>query len=115
MDELPLWLATFKSRLDETSYNLILETLRANQFASRLQLKLLTSDQIDLMFANELSLGAKTLLLFQLDLLKEESPLPTRQIRRNLSELPDKSNLEGDETHAPARRVGDLMFYISCI
>ena len=68
MDELSVWLGTFKNKLNKETLNLIFDTLKANQFTSRLQLKLLTSDQVDMMFAKELSLGAKMLLLYQLDL-----------------------------------------------
>jgi len=38
---------TFKDKMDDKSYQIIFETLAASQFISRLQLKLLTSDQVD--------------------------------------------------------------------
>ena len=49
------WMALFRDKLDEKTYNLIFQTLTANQFTSRLQLKLLTPEQVDMMFAKELS------------------------------------------------------------
>ena len=111
MDEMSAWAATFKTKLNEETYNLIIETLKANQFTSRLQLKLLTSDQIDMMFAKELSLGAKTLLMYQLDLLKDESPLPVRQKRKNCNTSSQRTDeAEQDQIHSPqARRVSKHM------
>ena len=46
MEDLLNWMETFKDKMDK-SYQIIFETLAANQFTSRLQLKLLTSDQVD--------------------------------------------------------------------
>ena len=45
-------------------YQLIHERLKVNQFTSRLQLKLVTSEQVNIMFSKEVSLplGAKSLL-----------------------------------------------------
>lgn len=73
----------FRDKLDQNTYQLIFDTLSANQFTSRLTLKLLTSDQVDMMFSKDLSLplGAKSLLMYQLDFLKEELPLPIRAKR----------------------------------
>ena len=80
MADLSNWMETFEDKMDDKSHQVIFETLAANQFTSRLQLKLLTSDQVDMMFSKEqtLPLGAKSLLIYQLDFLKEESPLPVR-------------------------------------
>ena len=76
MADLSNCMETFKDKMDDKSYQVIFETLAANQFTSRLQLKLLT----DMMFSKEqtLPLGAKSLLMYQLDFLEEESPLPVR-------------------------------------
>lgn len=104
MEELSRWIQSFKDKLDEKTYHLIVETLTVNQFTSRLQLKLLTSDQIDIMFPKELSLEAKTLLKYQLDLLKEESPLPVKQRRASETPHSQGQDLEGTQT----RRVSVL-------
>ena len=98
------WMALFRGKLDEKTYNLIFQTLTANQFTSRLQLKLLIPEQVDMMFAKELSLGAKTLLIYQLDLLNDASPLPPRSRKeRRVAVLSD----EGGETKSTpeTRRV----------
>ena len=47
MADLSNWIETFKDKMDDKSYQVIFETLAANQFTSRLQLKLLISDQVD--------------------------------------------------------------------
>ena len=75
MDELSQWMLTFKEKLDENTSSKVFQILQANGFTSRLQLKLLTREQIDVMFQNEISLGAKSLLLYKVDVLCDESPL----------------------------------------
>ena len=75
MDELSQWMLTFKGKLDENTSSKVFQSLQANGFTSRLQLKLLTREQIDVMFQNEISLGAKSLLLYKVDVLCDESPL----------------------------------------
>ena len=47
MADLLNWMETFKDKMDDKSYQIVFETLTVNQFTSRLQLKLLTSDQVD--------------------------------------------------------------------
>ena len=53
MDELSQWMLTFKGKLDENTSSKVFQILQANGFTSRLQLKLLTREQIDVMFQNE--------------------------------------------------------------
>ena len=52
--------------------SLIVEQFQGNY------LKLLTSEQLDYMFSKDPALGAKALLVYHVELLKDESPLPTR-------------------------------------
>jgi len=87
-------------RLDQKTYDFILQTLVTNQFTSRLQLKLLTSEQLDYMFSKNLALGAKALLVHHVDLLKDKSPLPTRTKER-------RKEVHGNETSTAteSRRV----------
>lgn len=87
-EDLAKWMEGFKSELDESSYQIILTRLTGNHFKTRTQLKLLFTKEIDIMFgAEELPLGAKALLLYQLEKLRNESPLPLgrKQKRRNES------------------------------
>ena len=53
MADLSNWMETFKDKMDDKTYQIILETLAANKFTSRLQLKRLTSDQVDMMFSKD--------------------------------------------------------------
>ena len=80
MANLENWISLFRDKQDQKNYDFIFQTLVTNQLISRLQLKLLTSEQLDYMFSEDLALGAKALLVYLLDLLKDESPLPTEKI-----------------------------------
>ena len=46
MADLSNWMETFKDKMNDKSYQIISETLAANQFTSRRQLKLLTLNQM---------------------------------------------------------------------
>ena len=98
MDELSQWMLTFKGKLDENTSSKVFQILQANGFTSRLQLKLLTREQINVMFQNEISLGAKFLLLYKVDVQCDESPL---QINKKTT---FKRN-EVEDTQPQARKV----------
>ena len=72
MADLENWMSQFRDKLDQKAYDFIFQTLVTNQFTSRLQIKLLTSEQLDYMFLKDLALGAKALLVYHVDLLKDE-------------------------------------------
>ena len=79
LEDLKNWISEFKHELDKSSSELIFLRLTANHFKTRTQLKLLFSNEIDIMFnETELHLGAKALLLYQLEKLRNESPLPNK-------------------------------------
>ena len=59
MANLENWISLFRDKQDQKTYDFIFQTLVTNQFTSRLQLKLLTSEQLDYMFSKDLALGAK--------------------------------------------------------
>ena len=67
-----IWMSQFRDKLDQKTYDFIFQTLVTNQFTSRLQIKLLTSEQLDYMFSKDLALGAKALLVYHVDLLTDE-------------------------------------------
>lgn len=100
MADLENWMSLFRDKLDQKTYDFIFQTLVTNQFTSRLQLKLLTSEQLDYMFSKDLALGAKALLVYHVDLLKDESPLPTKTKER-------RKEVHGNETSTAteSRRV----------
>ena len=80
------WLREIKDELDETNMRIIHDTLRANHFTTRLKLKLITNEQLDVMFSgsNKLGLGTMAVLKFKLSQLHEESPLVTGKGKRDL-------------------------------
>ena len=82
MADLENWMSLFRDNLDQKTYDFIFKTLVTDQFTSRLQLKLLTSEQLDYMFSKDLTLGAKALLVCHVELLKDESPLLTKTKER---------------------------------
>ena len=61
MADLSNWMETFKDKMDDKSYQIIFETLAANQFTSSLQLKLLTSDRHDVFKGTNLTFRSKKL------------------------------------------------------
>ena len=77
--DLENWISLFRDKQDQKTYVFIFQTLVTNQFTSKLQLKLLT-EQFDYMFSKDLALGAKALLVYHIDLLKDGSPLPTEKL-----------------------------------
>ena len=76
-DYLSIWLEEMKAELDGESIRLIYDTLHANQFNSRLKLKLISKEHLQIMFngATKLSLEIMAVLQFKLEELKDESPL----------------------------------------
>ncbi|CAB4022877.1 Hypothetical predicted protein [Paramuricea clavata] len=93
MDELSDWMLTFKGKLDDTTSAKVFQTLKANSFNTRPQLKLLTREQIDVMFQTELFLGAKSLLLYKLGVLRENSPLqPIANTRKKIQKNEEESS-----------------------
>ena len=65
MVDLENWMSLFRDKLDQKTYDFIFQTLVTNQFTSRFQLKLLTSEQLDYMFY--LALGVKALLVYHVE------------------------------------------------
>ena len=74
-DELEEFLLRFKNQIGSESYEKIEGVLRKNDFTSRLALKLLTTENLDEMLVNCVPLGARKILDYNLDILKNESPL----------------------------------------
>ena len=74
-DELEEFLLRFKNQIGSESYAKIEEVLRKNDFTSRLALKLLNSENLDEMLVNCVPLGDRKILDYNLDVLKNESPL----------------------------------------
>ena len=76
-DYISHWLKDMKTELDDANTRVIYDTLKANHFTTRLKLKLITNEQLEVMFSgsNKLGLGTMAVLKFKLSPLNEESPL----------------------------------------
>ena len=93
-EDLKNWMSEFKDELDKSSSELIFDRLNANHFKTRTQIKLLFAKDIDIMFnETELPLGAKALLMYQLEKLRTESPLPI-QPQRTRPNVTDSATVE---------------------
>ncbi|CAB4033647.1 Hypothetical predicted protein, partial [Paramuricea clavata] len=83
----------FKGKLDDTTSAKVFQTLKANGFNTTLQLKLLTREQIDVMFQTDISLGTKSLLLYKFGVLCENSPLqPIGNMRKKIQKNEEESS-----------------------
>ena len=79
MCELNEFLKTILPKIGEESCSKIKEILLANNFTSRLYLKLLAPANLDVLFTDvNLPLGSRKVLEYQLNLLNDESPLNTK-------------------------------------
>ena len=79
MSELNEFRKTILPKVGEDSCSKIKEILLANNFTSRLSLKLLTPANLDVLFTDvNLPLGSRKVLEYQLNLLNDESPLNTK-------------------------------------
>ena len=86
MDELSEWMFNFEDKLDDKTSSKVFQTLKANGFTSRLQqLKLLTKEQLDVLFQNEIFLGGKCLVMYNLKVLNESSPLQPNSKRKMIN------------------------------
>lgn len=103
--ELESWIESFQKELGN-SFGIIKERLEANGFDTRTKLKLVFPRELDIMFAtSEVPLGAKSLLLYQLEKLREESPLP----RQHRGEKTQRSQSMGVEFTPAARKVSHYL------
>ena len=100
-DDLKSWLSTFEGQLDSKTFSCIYKTLKANQFSTRLKLKLIREEELNLMFQKELSLGAKALLSYQISQLREESPLQGKNREERIQ-------FDGPRQNAGSKRVGSI-------
>jgi len=84
-DELNEFLDTFRQKLDINEATIIFNVLKKNKFNSRMQIKLITQGELEIMFKGEtaLSLGALALLRYQINFLNDQSPLPKKSQNKN--------------------------------
>ena len=68
-DDLKNWMVSFQHQLDSNTFSYIYETLIANQFSTRMNLKHIREEEMNSMFQTNLSLSAKALLFCQISWL----------------------------------------------
>ena len=79
--ELKCWIDEFKNELEPEQHRYVYNILKANGFTTRLKLKLIRDDELKIMFSTgteSLPLGAKALLAYKLNILRDESPLVSK-------------------------------------
>ena len=93
--ELEEFLLRFKNQIGSESYEKIENVLRKNDFTSQLALKLLNSENLDEMLAKScVPLGARKILEYNLDLLKNESPLILKISGKDAQNKKDSFDME---------------------
>ena len=86
MSELDDFLNGILPKVGDESCAKIRDTLKANNFTSRLSLKLLNTENLDALFADtKLPLGSRKVLEYHLELLKDESPLVVKSSRKKIN------------------------------
>ena len=95
-EELTDFLGKIEQKIGKESYEIIRNTLRDNNFTSRLSLKLLNPENLDVVFAkSKLPLGSRKILQYHLDLLRNESPLSKPK--------PQRTDPAGEESSADSK------------
>ncbi len=114
MADLENWMSLFRDKLHYKTYDFIFQTLVAmTMTTSRLQLMLLTSKQIGYMFSKDLALGAKALLIYHVDLYKDESSLPTRT-NEGRKEVQENETLSATKTRKVSLTCTSLHVVTNC-
>jgi hypothetical protein len=104
--ELVCWISEFKSELEPIQQKQIYDILKANGFTTCLKLKLIHEDKLNIMFntgSEVLPLGAKTLLSYKLNMLREDSPLVSKS--KSCGRAMDNKMEMKDETSNTHKKV----------
>ena len=81
--ELDVFMELFSGKLDSASCQLIKKTLQVNGFTSHLQITLISQMHFELMFQGaDLTMSAKSLLNYHIQVIRDESPLQTGKIKK---------------------------------
>ena len=76
MSELESFIGAFADKFDTDTVNVIKNTLQVNGFTTRLQIKLISDRNIEMMFqGSDVTLGARNFFSYYIQTLKDESPL----------------------------------------
>ena len=91
MCKLDKFMEQLSGKLDSASCQLIKETLQVNGFTSRLQIKLISEKHLELMFQGaDLTMGAKSLLNYHIQVLRDESPLQSGKMKKAQKSSPGR-------------------------
>ena len=84
MSELEAFVHELSKKLDSDSVSQIEQTLKVNGFTTRLQIKLISEKDLETMFnGSAITMGAKNLLLYYIQLLRDESPLVVKSKQKS--------------------------------
>lgn len=109
MSELESFISNEK--LDSASTNLIKQTLQLNGFTTRLQIKLISDKNLEMMFhTTNITMGARSLLSYHIQVLRDESPLGKRH--RKVAETESEKRtayveLRVDDSSGPSGKSGN--------
>ena len=96
MSELESFIGAFADKLDTDTVNVIKNTLQVNGFTTRLQIKLISDRNIEMMFqGSDVTLGARNLLSYYIQTLKDESPLGGKVHSSDRADRMEPSNKVG--------------------
>ena len=105
--ELDKFMELLSGKLDSASYQLIKETLQVNGFTSRLQIKLISEKHLEMMFQGaDLTMGAKSLLNYHIQVLRDESPLQTGKMKKAQKSSPGGTAAVDDQSGTNSKPVG---------
>ena len=105
--ELDKFMELLSGKLDSASCQLIKETLQVNGFRSRLQIKLISEKHLELMFqGTDLTMGAKSLLHYHIQVLRDKSPLQTGKIKKVQKSSPGETAAVEDQPGTNSKGVG---------
>ena len=84
MSELEAFVHELSKKLDSDSVTQTEQTLKVNGFTTRLQIKLISEKDLETMFnGSAITMGAKNLLLYYIQLLRDESPLVVKSKQKS--------------------------------
>ena len=76
MSELESFIGAFADKFDTDTVNVIKNTLQVNGFTTRLQIKLISDRNIEMMFqGSDVTLGARNLFSYYIQTLKDDNPV----------------------------------------
>ena len=99
MSELDGFMDNLSAKLDSTSTHLIKQMLEVNGFTTRLSIKLISEKHLELMLKGvDLTMGAKSLLNYHIQVLRDESPLQSGKMKKaQTPSSPERGAAVGDQ------------------